>query len=830
MADQKLNVILGVDSSRFNASLGKAQGRLKAFGSKLKSVGSTLSTRLSLPLALAGGAAIKMAVDFDKSMTQIKTLVGIAGDEVDAMGLKVKQLASQTGKSSTEAAEALFFITSAGLRGAEAMEVLEQSLKGSALGLGETKVVADLATSAMNAYGSDVLSASNATDVLTSSVREGKLSADSLAGAMGMVLPIASSLGVSFNEVGATFAAMSRTGTEAAVASTQLKGILLALLKPSKQARETLNGFGLSAEGLRKQIRDEGLLSTLKTLTTAFGDNEEAQALVFNNSKALLGVMDLLGKNLGSTEKIFHNLNNSTGITAEAFKELEQSASFQLQKSLESLKLLFVEVGSVLLSAFLPAIKSIGKAIQTLATGFNKLSPQMKSFGVTIGIVVAALPLLLSLAGSLVSVLGAILSPVGLVVAGLSAIAYVIYNEWSSIKTILVNITNYFIDLYNESFAFRLIIEGLAGIFKAMFTIASSAFNSLWNIIQGFTKNIIEGFKNIGKVIKGVFTLDADLIQEGLTGIKDAVFENLQQIGTEGLKHVQNSMSALGTELPKAFEKAYKKDPISKITEDDIDNLTNNLKGKLSGIAGMFSTSIGGGGGGGEITNQSRGVQKTQEIKAGDTSPLSGLSEKTKELSVQGELYKSKAQEFVNSAANIIQEGTVNTLSNMAAGIGEMLSGAGGGMGDFSTMLMSGIADMAIKLGKLAIATGISIKAIKEALAKLHPAVAIVAGIALVALGSAVKGQMKSMSGGGGGGGGVPAFANGGIVSGPTLGLMGEYSGAKSNPEVIAPLNKLEGMIGQKQTNVNVGGNFRIQGQDLVLALQKADKQRNRII
>ena len=78
---------------------------------------------------------------------------------------------------------------------------------------------------------------------------------------------------------------------------------------------------------------------------------------------------------------------------------------------------------------------------------------------------------------------------------------------------------------------------------------------------------------------------------------------------------------------------------------------------------------------------------------------------------------------------------------------------------------------------------------------------------------------------------GLPKFANGGIVSSPTLGVMGEYSGARSNPEVIAPLDKLKGMIAQTGgQNVNVGGEFRIQGQDLVVALQRAERNRKRIV
>ena len=128
-----------------------------------------------------------MAFDFDKSLTQIPSLVGVAAEDVQAMGVAARTMAAETGKSANEAAQALFFITSAGLRGSDAMDVLDASLKASAVGLGETRIVADLATSAMNAFGKENLSATDATDVLVAAVREGKLLSEELAGAMGSV-------------------------------------------------------------------------------------------------------------------------------------------------------------------------------------------------------------------------------------------------------------------------------------------------------------------------------------------------------------------------------------------------------------------------------------------------------------------------------------------------------------------------------------------------------------------------------------------------------------------------------------------------------------------
>lgn len=65
----------------------------------------------------------------------------------------------------------------------------------------------------------------------------------------------------------------------------------------------------------------------------------------------------------------------------------------------------------------------------------------------------------------------------------------------------------------------------------------------------------------------------------------------------------------------------------------------------------------------------------------------------------------------------------------------------------------------------------------------------------------------------------VPKFASGGIVSGPTLALVGEYPGAAANPEVIAPLDKLGGLIGRSSGTGEV--RFRIEGRDLVGVLNR---------
>ena len=66
-------------------------------------------------------------------------------------------------------------------------------------------------------------------------------------------------------------------------------------------------------------------------------------------------------------------------------------------------------------------------------------------------------------------------------------------------------------------------------------------------------------------------------------------------------------------------------------------------------------------------------------------------------------------------------------------------------------------------------------------------------------------------------------MANGGIVSGPTMGLMGEYPGAQNNPEVVAPLDKLKSLMGEGDS----GGQFVLRGNDLILAINRSNSSLN---
>lgn len=204
--------------------------------------------------------------------------------------------------------------------------------------------------------------------------------------------------------------------------------------------------------------------------------------------------------------------------------------------------------------------------------------------------------------------------------------------------------------------------------------------------------------------------------------------------------------------------------------------------------------------------------------------------------------FRLQMEEFATSVRDILVNGLSSTLSDTAEAIGSAIATGGNVAQAAGQALLQNLGNILSQLGQLAISTGLAIAGIKKALQSLNPAVAIAAGIALMALAGFVKGKAASMgnSMGGGGGGGseskssgskmsVIPFANGGIVSGPTPALVGEYPGARSNPEVIAPLDKLQGIIAGSAGGGMMTGTLetRISGNDLVILMNRATKNRN---
>lgn len=362
MASRRIEVEIIGDPRSVEAAFGRALTASQKFQKGLAPVARGAKYALGGVVALGIGTT-KLANDFNRTSSQMVGLAGVGSKQVDEWKESILDLAPIVGKTPKELAEGLYFIASSGVPAAKALDALTVSAKGSTAGLGETEVVADAITSAMNAYADANLSAAQAGDVLAATVREGKGEASQIAPVLGNILPIASQLGVGFEEVGAAMASMTRLGFDAATAATNLSGVLNGILKPSQQAEDALHKIGTSSSELQSMLAEDGLLKTLQFLRDRFEGNNAVMARVFPNVRALRGVLALVGKAGADTAKVFDRMTDNTGALNHAFEAVDDD-SLALDQAWASLQASGIRLGNTVA----PAVASLASAFADAAT------------------------------------------------------------------------------------------------------------------------------------------------------------------------------------------------------------------------------------------------------------------------------------------------------------------------------------------------------------------------------------------------------------------------------------------------------------------------------
>jgi len=396
----------------FSAAMSKMGGNLTSLGGGLERVGRSMLTNLTLPILAAGGAAAHFAVDFDSALRQVVALTDITQEEIGGVREELLKLAPVVGKSPQELAEAFYFVASAGFSAAESMDVLKIAAKGSAIGMGTTQVVTQVLASTLNAYGHANLSAAKAGDILTAAVSDGAAEAGDFAGVIGNIVPLSAALGVSFDQVSAALAAMTLSGTNADEASTSLVQIFSSLLKATPQAEEAMRGLGLSSAGLRAELREKGLLATLKTLDERFGSNAQASSLVFGNIRALRGITNLLGLDEAQLNKVFADTKAALGNLDDGYKATA-GAQRSIDQSMADLQVTAIQLGTDVLPLVVDTLAEVAAHARELAKWWSSLDEDTRKQIVQwLAWVAVAGPAAL-IVGKLVSALGALFSAVG---------------------------------------------------------------------------------------------------------------------------------------------------------------------------------------------------------------------------------------------------------------------------------------------------------------------------------------------------------------------------------------------------------------------------------
>lgn len=376
--------------------------RFAAMGDKMAVAGRKLTTRVTLPILGIGVAAFKMAGDFERSMSKITGLVGIQRDQVNAMRKDVLALSRDTGKSAKDLADGLFVVTSAGLRGEDAINALRAAGKAATAGLGEVNDIGRAVAGAMNAYGSATLDAAKATDIVTATARAGNFETSALAASLGRVLPFAKQAGASFEQVGGAVALLTRTNGDAAQSVTQVASLLRGFVTPTAQARKVLAEYGLSAKDVRDSIGKDGLVPTLRMLDKRLGGNRETLAQVIGRAEGTSAAFQILDADAKTLRETFGVVEKSVGLTDDAFAAASDTAQVKMQKAIASLQASLIEIGGIIA----PAVTKIAGFISRLVGAFTSLPGPIKSAVVAFASLAAVMGPVLWIGGKMIGTFG----------------------------------------------------------------------------------------------------------------------------------------------------------------------------------------------------------------------------------------------------------------------------------------------------------------------------------------------------------------------------------------------------------------------------------------
>jgi hypothetical protein len=476
---------------------------------------------------------------------------------------------------------------------------------------------------------------------------------------------------------------------------------------------------------------------------------------------------------------ILDELNKQYGGSAEAAAKADGGLT-QLANAFGDLQEQF---GAILVDVLRPLVDWASDMIAQ----FQGLSKQTKQYIVVGAGIAAMLGPLIFILPQIGAVIGAIISPVGLVIAAIALLATGIYMFADEVSKPLADVANFFISLYNESKAVRAIIGGIKGTVKVVFGFFAFA-----------VSNIIEQFKDLGSILKaaleGRFSDIPGLITDAFARAGERTAEFARQAALDWKTSVQDELD---------------KEPIEFVTPESIASGIKRIGGLKDAIDNMFS----GGGGGTSDTAQAAGATAKPQV---NLLPERGL------VAASGPVAAMAADmgKMRNEFSMMIDMGP--QITSAFVGIGEAIGGLVSGtmtMADIMGQAFAGLGGFLMDLGAQFVSAGVAASAFYASLIS-NPPLAIAAGVALVAAGAAIKGfQSRAQQS-------PPALAKGGLAFGETMALVGDNPNAGTDPEVIAPLSKLQGMMGGSGQHVTVTG--RISGRDLLLSNDRTQRARAR--
>lgn len=485
------------------AITGEAVLNTKQWNSAVKGLSSGTKIAMAAVTAAISAAAVKsiqQANEFQKSMSNVATIIDTAAISTQEFAFQLLQLDPALG-STTELTDALYQSISAGAVTAEAaMSTVVDAAKFSKAALTDTATAVDVLTTAVNAYGAENVSTTQASDIFFKTIQLGKVTGDELASTIGTSIPLFASAGIGLEELGSGLATLTKQGVNSANATTQLNAIVTSFLKPSEEMKNRLMEIGF--ESGSAFLEAEGLAGALDLLQTSTQGDAAAMAALLPNVRALRGAMALTGQGAAIFEDTLIQMGDAAGVTQEAFDKQEKTFETYLN-SANKIQIVLGNIGKF----FLDEIAVGATAANESLLGFILSAQFMEIVADIVGVLSATFntikvilselfdvirPAITEIWEALTSALGDLAGETDLVAVGSKVLSGII-NVVTAALSVQAKIVKSVIDLYGD---WILAIKETGGVVGEFFKFLKGDVE--FEAVKQQARNAGEAFKNIG--------------------------------------------------------------------------------------------------------------------------------------------------------------------------------------------------------------------------------------------------------------------------------------------------------------------------------------------
>ena len=584
-----------------------------AIGNRMKSLGDSMTTGITVPIATAFAAATAKAIGFQNKLLVIKNLLTTGGESakeaisgVNKMQSDAIQYSNHYGVSVSKIADGYEELVRRGYTSKQAIAAMKTELQGALASGDDFNDVVSVASSTLESFGMK----SNNTATMT---RNTKTAVNELAYAADLTATDFQSLGVGMSYVGATahqahftmsetasaLGILSNNGVEADKAGTGLRKVIISLntaIKNIGTKKDVLGALGIKENEI---VASNGSLKSLSTIMEVLNQHTKdmsatKKAAVFNSLFGTTGQQ--AGIILAQNSKQLAELNdqvdkaekkNYVGSLSEKNLKSAQNQLKVLQQNVENL-------GMTLAQKVLPSVQPIIKDLTDAVNWFGKLNPQVQQNIVKWGLLAAAMGPVLSIGGRLTTGLGKLgTSSVGLIakIAGLGA-------KSQAAKTVmgqLTDATGNVVGTLTKAGGAATNTGGLIGNLAGRMTVAAGETGVLGSALTplGLGMIAVAGAATIGVVAWEGFGKQmvessnrASRWGSDIGSVNDQAaskFQNMEQQVTTSLNNTSKSASQNAADIDKSF-KTMLDDTAKRLSDNS--KQVDALAKKIGGLAG----------------------------------------------------------------------------------------------------------------------------------------------------------------------------------------------------------------------------------------------------